>query len=250
MQNRNYIVCPLRILTIAFLLNVACHSESPDRNDSIRSVFEFSEGQLLRNDATKPPKSMRDKSFSAYGKLSDTGVLNFFDEFYYQDPDGFQIRFYVQERKLQNPHHFIWVGVSGVYSRVNYGGDSKNEIEIQNIFHVPEYDKKLTWAKKYCRDWVNINKLNVDLNAFKKTNRFRKTLKELEALDFNKTEFIRDSSIVFFDIDNMICGINCGKQVLRENSQRGDFLTYLAICDIKREKLIRVKIVNTGYFLE
>jgi hypothetical protein len=193
---------------------------------------------------------MEGKSFSAYGKLSDTGALNFFDEFYYEDPDIFQRRFYVKDGKFRTPHRFIWVHISGKYSRLSYDADRKSEIEIRKFHHIPEFDKKLTWAKKYCKDWVGNNKLKIDLNAFKKTSGFSKALKDLEGVNFNKTEFIQDSSIVFFDAEKMIAGINCGKQVLRENVQRGDFLTYLAICDLKKEKLIKVKIVNTGYFLE
>ncbi|MBT8386123.1 MAG: hypothetical protein KJO12_01825, partial [Ignavibacteria bacterium] len=138
----------------------------------------------------------------------------------------------------------------GKYSRLDYDSDGKNEINITNFKKLSEIDTDVEKAASYCSDWVSKNRTSYDLNEYKQTERFKKALSDLEHLDFNKTKFKLDQSLVYFDFNKMVIGVDCGRHTLRENIQRGDYLNYLAIYDLKNEKLLKVKIVNTGYYLE
>jgi hypothetical protein len=243
----SYIILSLILSVLALL---GCTNKSQIQESGLNGLFQISEGSLFNHNNTKLPEDLSSKSFVLYGELFDTGELNLMDIYIFDGENALRRRYYVKNRVYQKPFNSVWVQVTGKYSRLDYDSDGKNEIDISNFKKLSEIDKKVEEAEDYCRDWVSKNRTFNDLNEYKQTERFKKALGDLEHIDFNKTEFKIDHSLVYFDFDKMIIGVDCGRHTLRENLQRGDYLNYLAIYDLKNEKLLKVKVVNTGYFLE
>lgn len=237
-------------LILSALTFVGCTDQHQFQGNRLIDLFQISEGNLFDHNNTKLPEDLSGKTFVLYGELFDTGELNLMDIYTYDDENTLRRRYYVKNRVYQKPFNSVWVQVTGKYSLLDYDSDGKNEVDIRNFKKLSEIDKKVEKAEDYCSDWVSKNRTSYDLNEYKQTERFKKALSDLEYLDFNKTDFKIDHSLVFFDFDKMVIGVACGRHTLRENIQRGDFLNYLAIYDLKNEKLLKVKIVNTGYFLE
>ena len=237
-------------LILSVLALLGCTNQHQFQENKLISLFQISEGSLFDHNNTKIPEDLSGKTFVLYGELFDTGELNLMDIYTIDGENTLRRRYYVKNRVYQNPFNSIWVQVTGKYSLLDYDSDGNNEVDISNFKKLSEIDKKVEKADDYCSDWVSKNRTSYDLNEYKQTERFKKALSDLEYLDFNKTDFKIDHSLVFFDFDKMVIGVACGRHTLRENIQRGDFLNYLAIYDIKNEKLLKVKIVNTGYFLE
>lgn len=246
--NKSLYINPSLILSVLALLG--CTNQHQFQENRLISLFQISEGSLFDHNNTKLPEDLSGKTFVLFGELFDTGELNLMDIYTYDDENTLRRRYYVKNRVYQKPFNSVWVQVTGKYSLLDYDSDGKNEVDIRNFKKLSEIDKKVEKAVGYCSDWVSKNRTSYDLNEYKQTERFKKALSDLEYLDFNKTDFKIDHSLVFFDFDKMVIGVACGRHTLRENIQRGDFLNYLAIYDIKNEKLLKVKIVNTGYFLE
>ena len=246
--NKSLYINPSLILSVLALLG--CTNQHQFQENRLISLFQISEGSLFDHNNTKLPEDLSGKTFVLYGELFDTGELNLMDIYTYDDENTLRRRYYVKNRVYQKPFNSVWVQVTGKYSLLDYDSDGKNEVDIRNFKKLSEIDKKVEKAVGYCSDWVSKNRTSYDLNEYKQTERVKKALSDLEYLDFNKTDFKIDHSLVFFDFDKMVIGVACGRHTLRENIQRGDFLNYLAIYDIKNEKLLKVKIVNTGYFLE
>lgn len=237
-------------LILSVLALLGCTNQRQFQENRLIDLFQISEGSLFDNNNTKLPEDLSAKSFVLYGELFDTGELNLMDIYTFDGENALRRRYYVKNRVYQKPFNSVWVQVTGKYSRLDYDSDGKNEIDISNFIKLSEIDKKVEKAEDYCRDWVSKNRTSYDLNEYKQTERFKIALSDLEHLDFNKTDFKIDHSLVYFDFDKMVIGVACGRHTLRENLQRADYLNYLAIYDLKNEKLLKVKIVNTGYFLE
>lgn len=237
-------------LILSSLTFVGCTDQHQLQENRLIDLFQISEGSLFDHNNTKLPEDLSGKSFVLYGELFDTGELNLMDIYTFDGENTLRRRYYVKSRVYKNQFNSVWVQVSGKYSRLDYDSDGKNELDVSSFKKLSEIDKKVEKAGGYCSDWVSKNRTSYDLNEYKKTKRFKKALSDLEHLDFNKTDFKIDHSLVYFDFDKMVIGVECGRHTLRENIQRGDFLNYLAIYDLKNEKLLKVKIVNTGYFLE
>lgn len=237
-------------LILSVLALLGCTNQRQFQENRLIGLFQISEGSLFDHSNTRLPKDLSAKSFVLYGELFDTGELNLMDIYTFDGENALLRRYYVKNRVYQNPFNSVWVQVTGKYSRLDYDSDGKNEVDISSFKKLSEIDKKVEKAEGYCSDWVSKNRTSYDLNEYKQTERFKNALSDLEHLDFNKTDFKIDHSLVYFDFDKMVIGVDCGKHTLRENIQRGDFLNYLAVYDLKNEKLLKVNIVNTGYFLE
>lgn len=236
------------ISTLNFFLFNSCQNIPKD--DFKNTLFQNSEVGLFEVDRSKLSSKQSGENCILFGELFDSGELNLLDVYTYSGENAFQRKYYLKNRIYKNPYNSVWVEVIGKYSKLNYDADNKNEIEIYEFNTLPNINKKIALAKVYCNEWMRVNKNHFDLNNYKKTQRFKSSLFDLDHLDFNETKFESNDSLIFFYYNKMIVGIDCGKHTLRENEQRGDFLNYLAIYDLENEKLIKVKIVNTGYFLE
>jgi len=208
-------------LILSALALLGCSNQHQLQENRLIGLFQISEGSLFDHNNTKLPKDLSGKTFVLYGELFDTGELNLMDIYTSDGENALRRRYYVKNRVYQNPFNSVWVQVTGKYSRLDYDSDGKNEVDISSFKKLSEIDKKVEKAEGYCSDWVSKNRTSYDLNEYKQTERFKKTLSDLEHIDFNKTDFKIDHSLVFFDFDKMVIGVACGRHTLRENIQRG-----------------------------
>jgi len=103
----------------------------------------------------------------------------------------------VKNRVLHKPYQEKWIQITAKYSRLNYGSDGKNEIEITSLKDIEEINNKVRDARQYCINWILENKNLVDLNQFKKIDRFKEKLFDLNDLDLNSTIFIQNDNLIF-----------------------------------------------------
>lgn len=235
----------LLLINIALILLTGCQpvpiSTSPGNPADVG--FEISEGNsLIDGEISNLSGEVPGNPVALYGHLVDTGELNMF---YIYSFDGVKVsskRYFFSQRIYEGSEQGIWASVSGTYSESEY-------IDADKFERIDEIDKQVERAGKQACEWVAKNRTSYDLNPYKNTDRF-KALGFSALMDLNEAEFRPANLTVFIDFKKMTAGFDCGSSVLGENSQRGDFLTYMVIYDLDEMKLIKAIIRNTGYFLE
>jgi hypothetical protein len=189
-------------------------------------------------------------SFDAYGKLEKTGKQLSFTTYSYKQNVFFVRKYYVTNPLDNTLINHSWVQAQGVYHK---SVAARVEITISNCQSVIKWNKKIATAVQDSRKWVIANLPKYDLNNFKNTERFRLALSHLHKTNLNSSKYlpqINKSPVIYADFNNMIIGIDCGKSLLFRNEIRGDFLSYVAVYDIKKQKLLCACVINTGYYLE
>ena len=242
----------LLFISLASIMLSGCLPDSNVNNKTVENkedtMFEVAEGSSMTTNYYKPlDKDLLGKECTFFGKLTDTGELNLFYTYSFDGTTSNVRRYYLKNRIYKDPSNFCWVKITGKYSNVD---PDKDEIDAVSYEKVGQMDEKIEKAVSYSTKWVAENKASYDLNKYKSTQRFHMAFESLKDSDFNKTEFSSGNELVFIDYDKMIIGIDVGKQILRKNEQRADYLNYIAIYDLNSMKLTKVIIRNTGYFLE
>jgi hypothetical protein len=210
-------------------------------------TFEVAEGNsLIERETEALSKDLLNKTDTFYGLLHDTGVLNILCSYRFDGEKVYSRCYFLKDRIFENPSKSIWVKIEGKYSDTKYGIG----IDANNFERLTELDEKIEHAKEFSCDMVAKNRMFYDLNNYKKTERFKTAFSAFQSVNLNLLPFRPDNSLAFIDFDKMIAGIDCGRVILFEDIQRGDYLTYYAIYDLKKQDLIKVIIINTGYFRE
>lgn len=211
-------------------------------------IFEVVEGNSIREVETEPLSTdLLNKEVTLFGLLHDTGAINIFYAHRFDGEKVYTRSYYLKERIFKDRLKSIWVKLNGKYSSIEYG---KEEIDATSFERLGEIENKIENAKYYSCNIVKERRRFFDLNNYKKTNRFKNAFSDFQNVNLNMLPFRPDSNLTFIDFDKMISGFDCGKVILRETMIRGDYLTYHAIYDLNSENLVKVIIVNTGYFME
>jgi len=242
-RKKHYFV--IGIIFVLFLILLIILENQPNQ---CNIVFEVAEGNsLIEIETEQLSENLLNKTDTFYGLLHDTGVLNMLYTYRFDGEKAYSRRYYLKERIFNDRLKSIWVRIDGKYSNIEHG---KEEIDADNFERLTELDKRIEDAKDYSCLMVNRNRLLYDLNNYKETERFKKAFSEFQNVNLNMLRFRPDSTLIFIDFNKMIVGISCGEKILRETIVRGDYLTYEAIYDLNNGDLIKVIIVNTGYFME
>ena len=181
------------------------------------------------------------------GKIYDTGAINLFYHYQYNEGNITAKRFFLDKRVYENKLSSQWIELRGHYSKT---GKDKIEISVSNYIVIESISKHIEGAIKYTNKWFGANKKNFDLNKFKQTDRFQTALLDFQNTDLNQTVFEADSSILFVDFNKKLIGVNCGSHILRKTEQRSDFLSFFAIYCYSHNVIKEIIVQNTGYFLE
>jgi hypothetical protein len=241
MKKKYYWIIGIVVILISLIISF-------NKPQQLNIVFKVVEGNSLNEIETEPlSKDLLNKEDTFYGLLHDTGVLNMLYTYRFDGEKVFSRRYYLKNRILKDRLNSIWVKLNGKHSSVEYG---KEEIDTDSFERLGEMENKIENAKHYSCNTVNQQRIFYDLNNYKETDRFKSAFSDFKDVNLNMLGFRSDSSLTFIDFDKMIVGFDCGKAILTESVIRGDYLTYYAIYDLNSENLIKVIIVNTGYFME
>ncbi|WP_372365786.1 hypothetical protein [Candidatus Uabimicrobium sp. HlEnr_7] len=179
------------------------------------------------------------------GKIEKIGKHNYFTTYSYNN-NLFSLQKYYVTNVVYNKPHPTWVKITGKYSQIL---GQRIEIEIQEYSNL-----QAEWqeASKNSQLFIEKNLKTYDLNGFKTTTRFKVAMSHLREKNLNLSPYIKINSplVSHVDHDKGIIAIYCGKNMLHKSSIRGDFLSYYVVFNVNKEKIIRVSVVNTGYFLE
>ena len=184
------------------------------------------------------------KTFTACGKIEKQDKFCYFTTYEYKENLFVIQRYYVTNDVDVKTG---WVKVTAKYTKVE---DMRIEIAIQKHSKI----NNAHWQKA-CdlnQRFFTKNFADFNLNLFKKTARFARAMQHLKNKDLNKSPYIKDGApkISFFDNEQQVIAIYCGKSILHKSEIRGDFLSYHVVYDLKKNKILRVCASNTGYFLE
>lgn len=246
-----------RLLLATFLALLLCGAGASGKTKpkpkivpDLPFVFEAAEGNTLIEPGDADASTPGTEAAFA-GKLLDTGEINIFYKFKY-DPATFRTSYqmyYVPKRKLKVAGGEVWAKVFG---RFIESREMRPALELDEYQPAgPDFDKMRVDGKPVC-ETVRKHLREFDANDYKKTKRFKESAlaKRYGKKDLNQALFRKSDDVVFYDFDAQVAGFDCGKRILGEGSNYGDFLTYMAVFDVGKGTLIKVLVVNTGYFLE
>ena len=248
----------LRLPALAPLLLLACATAPPPPDAPLPPEICFD--NLPHTTAPAPALVPGEGPFTAdllgktvhlSGCLEDTGAINVFKTNTY---DGYRVgadRLYVKARVLENPLAEVWCEVEARVSRVDVAQQDQNQIEILSRREVDM--ASLNRALDASADWVAKNRAAIDLNRFKQSERFANPRftklpadTDLNALPRRDVREIRG-----VDAARGIAAFTVARHVLGEvQHHHGEFLDLVVVYDLKAGRIIRVRVVNTGYFLE
>jgi hypothetical protein len=188
------------------------------------------------------------------GTLQDTSAINLFRTHAYNGFRVSQRRLYVKNPVLQKTGPDFWKPVfclvEARITKVDEVSQDHNEIEV--LSH-KEIDMKpvLNGLKKAAK-WVKENRTTIDINKIKEKPVKNKLIAEaIRDADLNKKPYQEINEIKGVDIKRGIAEFLCGRYVLTETPQlRGDFVDILIVYDLNKQKIVRVIVDRTGYFLE
>ncbi len=236
------------LVIIFSIILIAFYFSFVNKPKQLNIIFEVVDGNSLKEIESEPiSKELLNKEATFYGLIHDTGAINMLYTYRFDGEKLYSRRYYVKERIFKDPINSIWVKLNGKYSSVEY---DKQEIDAMSFERLDEIESKIETARYYSCNIVNQQRIFYDLNNYKETDRFKKAFSDFQNVNLNMLQFRPDSSLTFIDFDEMIAGFDCGGTILTESVIRGDYLTYYAIYDLNSENLIKVIIVNTGYFME
>lgn len=240
-----------RLFLLFLFISISCKNQNgiPTLNAEYcsKDIFVFTESNtLFKTDNSVDGGSLNTK-IKLIGKIHDTGTINMF--YVYESKTGFvlQKRFFVEERIFKEKFRSKWCEIEGVYTKT---GKDKIEIGIQKIKEVKDLESIFSQSKSQTLNWFNNNRQNLNLNEYKKTQRFQKALKQFSRKDLNSLPFQSDSTITFIDYNNSTVGIYLGHHILNKTDQRKDFITFHGIYNFKINSIQNIYIQNTGEFLE
>lgn len=233
------------IILVIFFISLIIFANKPKQLNIIFEVVDGNSISEIENEHLS--RNLLSKEVTLYGLLHDTSAINMFYTYRFDGEKVYSRRYYLKGRIFKDPIKSIWVKLNGKYSSIEYG---KEEIDATSFETLDEIENKIENAKYYSCNIVNQQRIFYDLNNYKETERFKRTFSNFQNVNLNMLQFRPDSSLIFIDFDKMIVGFDCGKTILTESVIRGDYLTYYAIYDLNIENLIKVIIVNTGYFME
>ena len=235
----------IAVIIVIFLISLIVFVSKPKQ---LNIIFEVVDGNSIIEVETEHLSiDSLNKEAVFYGLLHDTGAINMLYVYRFDGEKVYSKRYYLKERIFKDPINSIWVKLNGKHSSVEYG---KEEIDADSFERLGEMENKIENAKHYSCNTVNQQKIFYDLNNYKETDRFKRAFSDFQNINLTMLQFRTDSSLTFIDFDKMIVGFDCGETVLSESVIRGDYLTYYAIYDLNSENLIKVIIINTGYFME
>lgn len=194
-------------------------------------------------------QELLDKNVVLSGSLHDTSVINVFSVHVY---DGFRIKangLYVKDRPLISPYQSVWCEVKARISKVDLKFQDHNEIEIiaRKDADMEPIQRGLETACK----WVEANRSTIDLNEFRKGEPVRKVRYPIPADDLNRKPYRIMKKINGVDTKRHVAEFLCGRYVMGEvPNHEGHFLDILAVYDLTKQRIIRVIVDESGYFLE
>ncbi len=251
----NFLHRTIKYILIAIAITIIKPSTgitSPVNSDQItneQNLFVYYNGiSLVSREAQSLPKKNLALEKDYYGRLTGTGITIYrYDgkEAYYRS-----LKFTKKINILPKQNQQTWIKVKGkAYEQIN-NNLKDNIIDVDDYETIVVETDVITKIVDETCEYVENNLQNIDLNEYKKTQRFMTALKDLANKDLNQIEYLSIKKIVFKDYDRNYIGIHCGKSIMRKNLQRGDFLSYLAIYNMNNNSLEKIIVRNTGYFLE
>ncbi len=242
-RKKHYLIFGIIIIILIFISLIFVNKPK-----KLNIIFQIVDGNSINEIENKRLSTdFLNKEVTLYGLLHDTSAINMLYTYRFDGEKVYSKRYYLKDRIFKDHVKSIWVELNGKYSSVEYG---KEEIDATNFERLEEMENKIENAKQYSCDIVKEQRIFYDLNNYKETDRFNKVFSGLQNINLNMLQFRPDSSLTFIDFDKMIAGFDCGKTILKESVISGNYLTYYAIYDLNSENLVKVIIVNTGYFME
>jgi len=177
---------------------------------------------------------------SIYASVVDTGGVNIV-KFYSFINNRFYVLSYQTDKRYLENHSRSWRMISGEIVVRN-----SSYLKINSIKKNKKMNDLLKNAVAHSILTVNKIRKTLDLNKYKKTSQYQRHLLDVSHVDFNTLKYKSDPGIVCVDNKNMIAGIQCGSYLLRKKAAINDLLTLFVIYDLKKNRPLRLQIINTG----
>ncbi|MDP6627704.1 MAG: hypothetical protein QGG50_07365 [Methanopyri archaeon] len=235
------------VLGVLTLLTGCQRSPSGSDAEATAAHFEISDGQGLVEVDTNTSEEDTNATITLVGRIEDTGALNLFRTYRLAEDHALSRQYYLTDRVYKDPHGSTWVRLTCQRAGTLHSGPA---LRASSFEPVPGLNASLERAVQNACAHVEANRKDFDLNLYKGTKRFKAALTEHVDKDLNTLPFEPRSEVVLVDNDVRTAGIDCGRVVLHSGPVRGDFLSFLAVYDLEAERVERVFVRNTGYFME
>ena len=111
--------------------------------------------------------------------------------------------------------------------------------------------KKLKKIKRKSKRFMKQHRTDFDVNDYKKNKRFNSRFKSYSKTDLNTLPYRLQNEIIFVDETLNEIGYHAGKLIISEQkSHHGDYISFVVVYNYQTNKIARIIVKNTGYFLE
>ncbi len=241
------------ILSIILILALRAGASASTREVTLDNVLvSYVEGNSVtrsENIVPRPSSEGEKKNIKICGQLNDTGAINTFC-FYTIVNDRIGATFCtLDERIYENVNKPVWVELTA--AGLTFDG-SGNRIRPIGYTRLEGFSERVSRARKLCGDWALGARRNIDLNLYKKTDRFKKAFSKYSDRDLGLLEFRPPAAECpeYIDLVNSKIALEAGRFVICESANRKDHLLCVAIFELETLEPLRIFVVNSGEFLE